>query len=151
VSLEPSGKRAPRMSTEDFQAALDQAEVLLGEADRGRDRIRTVRAGQAGLAAIVAVALTIAVGASRASIFAEIATAVVCAVIVILLAGWAEVALIRPVRKRVNRDERTMLEIISLLRELLTSVADDETWSAPRQRFARARISRFPIAARGMR
>jgi len=78
-------------------------------------------------------------------------TSAVCAGVLVLLVSWAEIALVLPARKRVSRDERTMIEIVNLLRELQVSVGADENWSAARQRLVKARIARFPIAGRGLR
>jgi hypothetical protein len=139
------------MSSADFEEALSRAEALLAEADRGRDRARLVRAGQVGVAALVALALAISAGTAGVSAATVLITSAVCAGILVLLIGWAEVALILPAKRRISRDERAIIEIVSLLRELQVSVGADENWSAPRQRLVKARIARFPIAPRGLR
>lgn len=152
MKLEPGSVRPPRMSSADFEEALGQAEALLGEADRARDRARLVRAGQVGVVALVALALAISAGTTvKVSALSLAVTSVVCAGVLVLLIGWMEVALVLPARRQISRDERTMIEIVNLLRELQVSVGVDESWSAARQRLVKARIARFPIAGRGLR
>jgi hypothetical protein len=139
------------MSSADFEEALGRAETLLAEVDRARDLARLIRAGQVGVVALVAFALAISVGTAGVSAVSALITSAVCAGVLVLLIGWAEVALVFPARRRISRDERAMIEIVSLLRELQVSVGADESWSGPRQRLVKARIARFPIGARGLR
>ena len=152
MKLEPGSARAPRMSSADFEEALGRAEALLKDADRARDRARLVRAGQVSVVALVASALAISAGTTVGVSSLSLAiTSAVCAGVLVLLISWAEIALVLPARKRISRDERTMIEIANLLRELQVSVGADESWSAARQRLVKARIGRFPIAGRGLR
>ncbi|WP_163509491.1 hypothetical protein [Fodinicola acaciae] len=126
----------------DFDEALQVAERLLAGVDHGRHRVGVARVLQTlvlliGILAVVSltpVSLTYAVLTGLAALLAFLA---------------AHLLLVRPLGARVLRDERAMIEIITVLRELHPHLAEREGWSSLRDRFARERISRFPIAERG--
>ena len=143
--------REPPTSSTDFEFALARAEVLLREVDRSRDQARRLRSLQAAIPLFVALAAAIAIGASGESFVRAVVMIVVCAVIATLAMGMMQVNMVAPAVRRISRDERAMLEIIGILRELLGAVADNEQWSASRERLARTRIARFPIGPRGVK
>ena len=149
MPVESSGRPEVRTSGADFDSALERAESLLQEADRARDRFRILRAAQVMLPLTITVALAIAIGVSGVHLGRAVTTTLITWVIAALLDATIYVALVLPVRRRVGRDERVMLEIVGMLRELLMSVAEDEKWSASRLRLAKARIARFPIGPSG--
>jgi hypothetical protein len=148
VPVESNG-RPDRTSGADFDSALERAESLLQEADRARDRFRILCAAQVMLPLAITVALAIAIGVSGVHLGRAVTTTLITWGIAALLDATIHVALVLPVRRRVGRDERVMLEIVGMLRELLMSVAEDEKWSASRLRLAKARIARFPIGSSG--
>jgi hypothetical protein len=151
VDFESPAKREARTTGDDFDSALDQAELLLQEADRTRYWTRFVRAAQLGLPIIVALALTITIGTHDLTANKAFLTVAICGLITAPIVGWIELAIIVPAKRRISRDERAMLDIIGMLRELLVSIAADEGWSAVRQRLTKARIARFPIGSRSFR
>lgn len=132
----------------EFDVALLKAEQLLDSYDRGRAYIRLSTVAM--LAA--ALAVVIPLGVIAASVAPLVAA-------VIIAAGLVGVALLITVLLRhtrdlvamVRRDERAMLEVIDMLRELLPDVAREEGWGPARYQIAAARVSRFPIGGRGSR
>jgi hypothetical protein len=151
VDHEPDIKREFRTSGKDFEFALDQAESLLREVDRASDRARLGRGLQAGIPFILALVLTIIIGTHAVSAWRVVVTVAICALIVIPVAAWIEIGVVLPAKRRISRDERAMIDVIGMLRELQVAVASDENWSAGRQRLIKARIARFPIGSRSFR
>lgn len=151
MGFESPAKRESRTSSHDFDSALDQAELLLQGVDRTREWTRSARAAQLGLPIIVALALTITIGTHSLNATRAFLTVAICVLITAPIVGWIELAVIVPAKRRISRDERAMLDVIGMLRELLVSVAADEGWSAVRQRLTKARIARFPIGSRTFR
>lgn len=125
---------------DDFDQALGVAEQLLAGVDRGRHRVGEARILQ------VLILLTGAVVGLATLFMPVVAVAAVVAALLGLVAG--HILLVVPLGARVLRDERAMVEIITVLRELHPHLAERESWSAVRDRFARERISRFPVAER---
>lgn len=142
--MKPEGRPA---SGADFDEALQVAERLLAGVDNGRHRVGVARVMQALLFLVSTLAVV------AAAIFSTIAVTALVAIAVWIAACLAFVAthalLVAPLAARVLRDERAMIEIITVLRELHPHLAEREGWSSIRDRFARERISRFPIAERG--
>src|SRR5271155_3355437 len=128
------------MTTSDYDAALHQAEILLSDADRARDLARLVRIGPAVFAFLIAVALVISAAVTGMPVVNLLIAILVCGAIVAIAVVLVETIFVQPLKRRIGRDERVMLDIIGPLREPLVSVARDESWSPSRQRLARARI-----------
>ncbi|HEX4833816.1 MAG TPA: hypothetical protein VH478_22305 [Trebonia sp.] len=138
-------------SGEDFEIALLQAESLLRDVDRSRARVRLTQALSLGIPLAVAVMLTLAIGAGSVGALTALILAAVCAALAALAVGWLQLFILVPAVRRIGRDERAMVEITGVLRELMGTVSEREGWSASRKHLARTRIARFPISSRGSR
>jgi hypothetical protein len=144
------GHKSPT-SGKDFDEALVRAETLLDLVDRGHLRARTVQSVSFVLILAVAFGVTLAIGANRLGVLSAVTLSLAAAVIAALGAGCLTTLVLYPIAKQVRRDERAMIEIIGILRELVELVARSENWSTARQQIARTRIARFPIGSRGIR
>jgi hypothetical protein len=151
VDHESRAGKESRTNGDDFEFALGQAENLLQRVEHERDVVRYGRTAQVIVPVLVALSLTLIIGTHALSAARTLVIVVVCILIMAPIVTWIEVALIGPARRRASRDERAMLDIIGMLRELQVSVAADGHWSAGRQRLTKARIARFPIGSRGFR
>lgn len=133
----------------EFDEALGRAERLLDSFDRigARARVSSVLVAGSALAAFLLLALIVATGLPAAA-------AVAVAVVGVAGEGLTIVAILRHVRAlhaMARRDERAMLEVVDMLRELLPDIAKEEGWGPARVQIAAARVSRFPIGRRGSR
>jgi hypothetical protein len=144
------GHKSPT-SGEDFDEALVRAEILLDHVDRGHLRARTVQSISVTLILAVTFGVALAIGANHLGALSAASLSLVAAVIAVLGAGCLTTLVLHPIAKQVRRDERAMIEIIGILRELMELVARNENWSTAHQQIARTRIARFPIGPRGIR
>jgi hypothetical protein len=144
------GHRSPT-SGKDFDDALVRAEILLDHVDRGHLRARTVQSIAFILILAVVFGVALAIGANRLGALAAATLSLAAGVIAVLGAGCLTTLVFYPIAKQVRRDERAMIEIIGILRELVELVAQNENWSTARQQIARTRIARFPIGSHGIR
>ncbi|GAA1659113.1 hypothetical protein GCM10009765_05580 [Fodinicola feengrottensis] len=140
--MKPDAPNRGPATGDDFDQALRVAEQLLSGVDRGRHRVGEARMLQ------ILVLLAGAVIAVAAAVLSSPTVAIIAVVAAILGLLAGHILLVVPLGARVLRDERAMVEIITVLRELHPHVAEREAWSAVRDRFARERISRFPVAER---
>jgi hypothetical protein len=143
--VSPPESRKPRraLSGAEFDAALSKAEDLLTDCDRARNRNLIVAVFVLGVWTLAAAP----VAASRA---VGVVALLVCVVVALVTGAGAVVVALRGHDNRV-RDERAMLELVGLLREMLPRVAEAEGWSSVRYRLVEARIARFPIGPRRRR
>ena len=149
--LDKSASDRESTKGDDFDLALARAEMLLEKIDRSRQHARWLRSLQGVIPLVVALALTLTAETGGVTLLKTLTVAVICGAITILAIGWIQISVLRPIARRIGRDERAMLEIVGVLREILGSVADNEHWSAGRQWLARTRIARFPIGPKGAR
>lgn len=145
----PFDRAAPESTSgADFDAALAQAEALLEQIDWADRRVANLTGlAVAGVAFELALATVLSVASvSGVSRLVLLLGAVAVAVAVVLAVDRVA---IRPLRRSCARDERAMIEIVDLLREVLPFVTKRENWSNTRYQVARTRIARFPIGLRG--
>jgi len=143
--------RGSPTSGADFDDGLSRAEALLRDVDRGQFEARMLQLVATGGILGVAFAVALAIAATSLSVIAATAVAAVGAGTAVLGLWFLGAGVMRPLARRVARDERAMIEIIGVLRELMGVVAEEEKWSASRQQLAKTRIARFPIGPRGLR
>jgi len=150
VTPERSEREMQAVSGFEFDAALDRAEDMLARVDHGRQAVNRYLAMTAlGWAAS---AVAVAVGFAGSSEATSIATVSAIAVLANLaLSFFVRELLVRPLRESVDRDERSALETINLLRELLPLLSRQERWHRFRTEQARVRIARFGITVRKRR
>jgi hypothetical protein len=143
--VSPPESRKPRraLSGTEFDTALAKAEDLLTACDRARNRNRII-------AVFVLAVWTLAAAPVAASPTVSVAPLLVCVVAALVTGAGAVMAGLSGRDNRV-RDERTMVELVGLLREMLPRVAEAEGWSSVRYRLIEARIARFPIGPRSRR
>jgi hypothetical protein len=147
VTSERSDRKAQATTGAEFDAALDQAEDLLASADAHRCAAwrhlvavaLAVTASAVAVAAVVATATGVAAGA---------ALVVVTAVVDLALIATVARTVLAPLWHTAVRDERCAVEIVAVLRELLTVLSREEEWSLFRVQRTRLRMSRFGIAVR---
>jgi hypothetical protein len=148
VEIEKSDHKPRAATGHEFDRALLQAESLLHQADEGQGIINRYAAALGvswSITVIAATLILVSAGVSGTGIWIG-ATAVV--IVNLILTWFVRSQLVQPLRYAVQRDERCAVEIVDMLRELLPFLARDERWSLFRTERSRARIARFPIAAR---
>lgn len=128
----------------DFMRALVAAETLLDAGERRNHWLHIVRVGQlsAALAGLVTVCVLVA-GEQQAWLAVVLASGFAVGV-----PAAAEVLLAQSLRGQIARDTAAMVDTISVLRELLPTIVEDEQWGATQQQFVQTRIQRFPIGRR---
>jgi len=143
-----AGVEARSITGAEFDAALDKAEQLLGFYDRGRAHIRLsyVLMLASALAVVIPLGVVAASEAFPGLLGITTVGVVGVALLVVMLRRH-----VRALSATVRRDERAMLEVIDVLRELLPDVAKEEGWGPARYQIAAAWVSRFPIGGRGSR
>ena len=122
-----------------------QAEALLERIDRA-DRLLADRRGLVVVGAVYGGVLAVVFSVLPVSGVSRLALVLVAIVAVAAVLAVGRVT-VRPLRDERARDERAMIEILDVLREVLPFVAERESWSNTRYQGARTRIARFPIAA----
>jgi hypothetical protein len=139
----------------DLDEALTIAEKLLDQAERTTERCRLLYIAAVGVTALVAFALTGLVELSRFTggvrLWAVWVIGILGAAAGLLTAFLIRVAVEAPLRKRAARDAKAAVEVVGLLRELMSLVADHERWSELQLLSFRTRVSRFPIGPGGIR
>jgi hypothetical protein len=141
----------PELTTdEQFDDALCLVESLMLRLEQNVDRSHGLYVMEASIIAVATLVLALSVGLNHSvgSLRLGIVSAIViCSSAVIALA--MHVALTRPLRRRIERDSRAILDIVSMLREIATLVPGLTPWSETRLRLVATRLSRFPITSSG--
>jgi hypothetical protein len=147
VTSERSDRKAQATTGAEFDAALDQAEDLLASADAHRRA--AWRHLVAVALAVTASAVTVAaVAATGIGAIAGVALVMATVVVDLALIGTVARTVLAPLWSTAVRDERCAVEIVAILRELLTVLSREEEWSLFRVQRTRLRMSRFGIAVR---
>lgn len=132
----------------EFDRALDKAERLLDSWDRSQSQLRLTTALIS--VSVLVTATLLAVVAASATLAVTIPVLAVAAAGLGLAAFWLN-RYLRALHVVSRRDERAMLEVIDVLRELLPDIARAERWGPARYQITTARVSRFPVGRRGTR
>jgi hypothetical protein len=129
----------------EFEHALEKAEHLLAAVDRNAARARAASAwlAVAVVALVVPVFPLLSMGTGYGYVGVVVAGA---ALAFVLFSGH-----VAKLRTEERRDERAMFEVVDILRELLSDVAEKERWGPARYKITMARVSRFPVGRRGSR
>ena len=128
-----------------FEQALSVAEALLTQADQAKATAYRVLTGQIILISIATVTIAIVAGISDASSTRRFLVSFVVAAVGIAAVGVTHVIVKAFFRNQSERDIQAVVDIASLLREVLPLVSDVEDWNETEMRLADARLSRFPI------
>ncbi|MEV4759576.1 hypothetical protein AB0J86_31390 [Micromonospora sp. NPDC049559] len=135
----------PRATGAEIERALAEAEAVLAETTRRRTRLSVAASLLClGTAVVLLAAVAIAVRLPHAAGIA----------IALLAAGGALAGLstgLRRVaagRREIRERERAMVTAVNYVREVYPLVAARESWTGPDREAVRARVARFPIAAR---
>ena len=129
----------------EFDEALNHAERLLRTVRELRQTVSRLRVVQATATAVWilagAVFLTRAATSPTEAVLFVVATALALAGIVL----GVESLTIRPLMPRIRREERTMIELVDMLRELSSHLARREGWSDMRRFLVRIRLEQFSV------
>jgi hypothetical protein len=132
--------------------ALVSAEMLLDRAEQTSERCRRMRIAEVGVVALAV--FTLAIWAGFATSVSGVRLTIV--LIISIAASLCAAGTIRflglvPLRKRLARDARSIVDAIGLIRELWPLVADHEKWNELQVQMFTARVSRFPVGPKGIR
>ncbi|WP_433830666.1 hypothetical protein ACQP2E_11450 [Actinoplanes sp. CA-015351] len=135
---------------EEFDEALDRAELLLRGIQEMRLAVARIRLGQFSVAAGGALAggLLAAAGVVADVIAVGGFLTVLTGILVGALLSFLRVFLVGPLLPRIRRDERTMIELVDTLRELFPHLSRREQWSDLRRYLVRTRLEQFPVGAK---
>jgi hypothetical protein len=143
----PVGDNPSPNNEGDFDAALDLADQLLALSEGCRERIALlgILISVFGAASFAALAFDFTLFASR---LGTVGTRFVLLAVALGLAflGWEVFIIgILPLRRRLIRDEATLMEILDVLRGVFPYVGKEEGIGFTRRASYQARLERFPI------
>jgi hypothetical protein len=132
-----------------FGYALDVTETLKEQADRAQEKADRLLTVELGIIAI-AIAIITVVFALSPGIIRPVIVLIIVGAVGLTLAVAIHIVVRVPLRNQAERDNQAVVDIVSLLREVLPLVADVEKWNETEMRLAKVRLSRLPIGKRGL-
>lgn len=137
---------------EQLNQAIAMAEGLLDRAERTATQCRILRAAEVGITALAIFTVTGWIGLSRFIGGTRLTIVSVIGVLIGIFVATTIFLLVEvPLRKRLARDSRAIVEIVGLVQELKHLVAGYEEWSELQSDLFDLRVSRFPIGPGGIR
>ena len=136
----------------DFEDAILAAEAFMGQAEKEAERCRILLVAEGAVVGLTIAVIALCVGVSH--LVSDWRLGVVSAVVLafgLITAAAIHRLLVFPLRKRVRRDSRAVVEIVGFLREIMPMISEREGWSETQMLVARTRIARFPIGAKAFR
>lgn len=136
----------------ELEHALEIAEKLLYRTERTSERCRIMRSAEAGVVGLALFAITGWVGLDRYAGWERLTSVSLIGVVISFsVATVIYLVLEVPLRKRIARDARAVVEMVGLVRDLMPLVARHEKWNELQRNLFRSRLSRFPIGQVGIR
>ncbi len=142
------GSESERTSGVEFEQALDRAELLLGGVREMRSSIRRLTVTQISTVGVASVVVVIVLTVDRLSAALALALALMAAIATVVFMLAVQIMLVRPLRPQIRRDERAMIELVDMLRELTPHLSRREQWSDVRRLLVRTRLERFPVGVK---
>jgi hypothetical protein len=137
---------------EQLNEALTIAETLLYRTERASERYHRMRVAQVGVVALAVFTLAGWAGFDRSVEGIRLIAALIIGVAAgVCVAGAIHFVAGVPLRKRLARDARSIVDSVGLIRELWPLVADHEKWNELQVQVFKSRVARFPVGPKGIR